>query len=160
MNTSLFSSGLNIACHTVSPRAVPSPHPAVRPGGPGTPQGCPAPTCWDPRWPAGRKREGPSAPPSGAGPWAAGPGRDPLSWHFPVLSDVRKHFFFPALLMNGLKVAPSLFSLFVHSIKSQICLNTHSRANSSFTAAAWLPSAVQVSVTSDLGALECCHSIL
>ncbi|CAI9155055.1 unnamed protein product [Rangifer tarandus platyrhynchus] len=105
-------------------------------------------------------REGPSAPPSGAGPQAAGPGRDLLSWHFPVLFDIRKHFFFPALLMNGLKVAPSLSSLFVHSVKSQRCLNTNCRANSSSAVAAWFQNAVQVSLTSDLGTLECCHSIL
>lgn len=129
MNTSLFSSGLNIACHTVTPGQSP---PRTRLSGwTRDSSGLPGSECWDSQWPAGRKREGPSALPSGAGPWAAGPGRGLLSWHFPVLSDIRKHFFFPALLMNGLKVAPSLFSLFVHSVKSQRCLNTNSRAGSS-----------------------------
>ena len=158
MNISLFSSGLNIACHTVTHGQ--SPPPTRLSGWTRGSSGLPSSDVLGPSVAGRTDARGPLCAALGSGASAAGPGRDLLSWHFPVLFDIRKHFFFPALLMNGLKVAPSLFSLFVHSVKSQRCLNTNSRANSSSTVAAWFQNAVQVSLTSDLGTLECCHSIL
>lgn len=48
-----------------------------------------------------------------------------LAFHFPVQYKKALFFFSFALLMSGLKMAPSaLFSLFIHSLKSPRCLNT------------------------------------